>query len=223
MLIIFALLAVLLILVEIVFLMRLKSNIDNFAQYWNNRSNESGDITYVALGDSAAQGLGAGDPENGYVGILARRLATKTGKSVRVVNLSKSGARLKDVIDTQLPQLDKYKPVLITLDIGGNDIKNFDAQKYETEMKEIINKLPKGTYISDVPYFTTYFWNNTKVDEANRIFYSITKDSDLNIVPLHKYTKDRISRWRDFAADWFHPNNRGYKVWADAFWSKVNN
>ena len=22
----------------------------------------------------------------------------------------------------------------------------------------------------------------------------------------------------DFAADWFHPNDRGSRVWADAFW-----
>jgi hypothetical protein len=24
-----------------------------------------------------------------------------------------------------------------------------------------------------------------------------------------------------FAADWFHPNDRGHRVWADAFWSEI--
>ena len=24
-----------------------------------------------------------------------------------------------------------------------------------------------------------------------------------------------------FAADWFHPNDRGHRVWADAFWQQI--
>ena len=24
-----------------------------------------------------------------------------------------------------------------------------------------------------------------------------------------------------FAADWFHPNDRGHRVWADAFWQEI--
>lgn len=200
----------------------LYGNVNKFSMVWQQRVNDSGQITYLALGDSAAQGLGASQAEDGYVGVLARRITAKTGKSVRVVNISKSGAKLKDVIDTQLPEVEKYKAAIVTLDIGGNDIKTFDAQKYEVEISQIINKLPKGTYVSDVPYFTTRFWNNDKVDEANKIFYRMVKSrNDLKVVPLHTYTKERISRWRDFAADWFHPNNRGYAVWADAFWSKI--
>lgn len=25
----------------------------------------------------------------------------------------------------------------------------------------------------------------------------------------------------DFAPDWFHPNNRGYRLWARAFWEAI--
>lgn len=25
----------------------------------------------------------------------------------------------------------------------------------------------------------------------------------------------------DFAPDWFHPNDRGHRVWADAFWTAI--
>ena len=25
-----------------------------------------------------------------------------------------------------------------------------------------------------------------------------------------------------FAADWFHPNDRGHRVWADAFWDRMS-
>lgn len=26
----------------------------------------------------------------------------------------------------------------------------------------------------------------------------------------------------DFAADWFHPNDRGHRLWADAFWEAID-
>jgi acyl-CoA thioesterase I len=209
--------------IEVTRLIRLHSQVATYQDYWHNNANQTGQIIYVAMGDSAAQGIGASQPTNGYVGRLAERIAAAQGKTVRVVNISETGAKLKDIINSQLPEMVKYQPAIVTLDIGGNDIKQFDAKKYEVEMSEIMSRLPKGTYISDVPYFTTRFWNNSKVNEANQIFYRLSKSHDLQLVPLHIYTKEQISRWHDFAADWFHPNDRGYHVWADAFWSNIGN
>ena len=53
---------------------------------------EPGDLVYVALGDSAAQGIGASTSDNGYVGLVADRLRERTGNPVLGVNLSRSGA-----------------------------------------------------------------------------------------------------------------------------------
>jgi lysophospholipase L1-like esterase len=49
---------------------------------------------WVVLGDSTAQGLGAPEPDGGYVGQTLRALDKRTGQRWRVVNLSVSG-RLK--------------------------------------------------------------------------------------------------------------------------------
>lgn len=60
---------------------------------------------WVALGDSTAQGLGAPDPRGGYVGQALRQLRRRTAKHRRVLNLSVSGALIRDVVGRQLPQL----------------------------------------------------------------------------------------------------------------------
>lgn len=54
---------------------------------------QQGTLTYVALGDSAGVGVGVDDPAQGYVGVIAKRLAETTGQTVRVVNLSVTGAK----------------------------------------------------------------------------------------------------------------------------------
>ena len=43
----------------------------------------------------------------------------------------------------------------------------------------------------------------------------------LVVAPLQERTRARgwWSMFTDYAADWFHPNDRGYQVWAEAFWS----
>ncbi|MGN6744506.1 MAG: SGNH/GDSL hydrolase family protein, partial [Amnibacterium sp.] len=63
--------------------------------HWRERGRaRPGSLLYVAIGDSAALGIGASRPEAGYVGILAEAVAAWTGREVRVRNLSIDGATL---------------------------------------------------------------------------------------------------------------------------------
>lgn len=84
-------------------LAKVARSVGAYATYWEQPRGEAGGLLYVALGDSAAQGIGASRPERGYVGLIAQRLRDSTGKSVQVVNLSRAGARIGDVLDRQLP------------------------------------------------------------------------------------------------------------------------
>jgi hypothetical protein len=51
-----------------------------------------------------SQGIGARDVSGGWVGQLHARLAAE-GHRIRLINLSVTGARVRDVVDRQLPQL----------------------------------------------------------------------------------------------------------------------
>ncbi len=89
---------------------------------WRRRAARPGELLYVAIGDSAAQGIGA-RIDSGYVGLLMARLARLSGRTVRTVDLSRYGARVESVLAEQLPQLAELDADLVTVAVGVNDVR----------------------------------------------------------------------------------------------------
>jgi acyl-CoA thioesterase-1 len=209
-------LVIALVAIEIIALLRLKASLASYAAYWKQPT--SGTFTYVALGDSAAQGIGASKPQYGYVGLLAERIQQQTGQKVRIVNLSVSGAKIQDVIDKQLPELKNYKPDLITVDIGANNVAgNYNSQAFQKEYDILASALPQGTVVGNMPYFGGRIRHNTQAVNANQYIAASAKKHGLRVADLQTITKQRDSV-RNYAADYFHPSNHGYQNWADAYW-----
>jgi acyl-CoA thioesterase I len=199
---------------------RLRASVTSTAKYWiDNNAKTSGSYLYVALGDSAAQGIGASKPDKGYVGQIAQKLRD-SGKDVRVMNLSVSGAKITDVINVQLPAIKALQPSLVTIEIGANDIADFDAAKFTAEFETLAAALPDGSLVSNLPYFGGIVRADDKVTKANESIASIVASHNLVLVDLYKETKEHDS-FRNYAADWFHPNNRGYQSWTTAFWKEI--
>lgn len=198
---------------------RLAEAIPVHSKFWRERKLVEGELLYVAIGDSAAQGIGASRPAHGYVGVLAKRL----GSRFRVVNLGISGATVRVVLEKELPAFRKLQPDLVTVSIGANDIASFDAQRFERDIRELFDALPPHAIVADLPSF--YFLpGEKKVVVANRILRDAAAERGLVVVQLHARTK-RQGLWgvsTQFAGDLFHPNDRGYRVWAAAFEAAVD-
>jgi acyl-CoA thioesterase-1 len=205
-------------------LARVGCTVVRYAGYWEVPRGEAGGLLYVALGDSAAQGVGASRPERGYVGLLAQRMREQSGRPVQVVNLSRSGARLADLVHDQLPKLAELSPDVVTVDIGGNDVVVYDADRFASLVCELTAGLPSGAFVADVPYFMHGRWERRAV-ETGQLLTSCAEANGLFVVRLHDAEQARgsVAMLTDFAADWFHPNDRGHRVWADAFWNQIAN
>lgn len=190
--------------------------VDDYAAYWERRAEESGEVLYVALGDSAAQAVGATEPWRGYVGVLAAELEESTGRTVRVVNIAVSGARARDVLDEQLPRLESLPSAdVLTLAIGGNDAGSTDPQAFRATFAAILEALPDGAIVADLPDFQ----GGPRLD-ASRQLSAIAREEilarpRLRFAPLEEATRDNT--WLDYAPDFFHPDDSGYQRWADAF------
>ena len=89
--------------------------------------------THLALGDSVAAGVGAGQPETqGYVPVLAGLLAGRTGCAtadacrLAVRNLAVPGATTGTVLQQQVPAARELLAGgdvrLVTVTVGGNDV-----------------------------------------------------------------------------------------------------
>ncbi len=197
---------------------RLAENIPANSKYWRERKKLPGEVLYVAIGDSAAQGIGASRPGHSYVGVLAQGIRSRTDRTVRVANLGISGATLKLAIESELPQLAKLDPDIVTVCIGANDIANFDESRFEREIGVLLDAVPPHAIVADLPSF--YFLPGQKTARvANRLLRAAAAQRGLTVVDLHRLT-DRQGLWgitTQFAGDLFHPNDRGYRVWAAAF------
>lgn len=186
--------------------------------WWRTHAKEKGDLLYVAIGDSAAQGIGASAPNRGYVGILADHIRLATGKTVRVLNLSVSGATVELAVRDQLPRSVKLQPDFVTVAIGANDIAQWDRVRFEAGIREVFAALPAHALVADLPCFHLPH-NERKIAVANRIVRDVAAEHGLTVVPLHATTKREGLRsvLSQVANDMFHPNDRGYRIWAEAF------
>ncbi len=188
------------------------------SQWWRDHATTEGELLYVALGDSAAQGIGASIPRNSYVGLIADHVREVTGRTVRVVNLSVSGATVATAAAEQLPRFLTFTPDLVTVAIGANDIATFDPTAFEVGIREVFDALPTDAIVADVPCFYLPH-NERKVAVANRILLEAAAERELTVVPLHDTMKLQGVKGMltQFANDLFHPNDHGYRVWASAF------
>lgn len=203
-------------------LWQLAGSVDERARFWSVPRGEPGGLLYVALGDSAAQSIGASEAERGYVGLIAAELRRSSGRPVQVVNLSRSGAKVRDVVAEQLPRLAGLKPDLVTVGIGGNDVRAYDAPSFARDVEELMAGLPAGAVVADAPDFMHGRWRRA-AGQVTEILTAQAERRGLTVAPLQEAT--RAAGWQamftDYAADWFHPNDRGHRTWFKAFWSVI--
>ncbi len=212
---------------EIILLIIVSTQSSRYTKYWAKRAvaaPQSNELLYVAVGDSVGVGVGAGSPGEGYVGLLARSLEQKAGRTVRVINLSMSGAKISDGVATQIPVLKAHKPDIITVALGSNDIaKGWDEDAFYRDTKKLVNSLPEHAIIAEVPYFGGGLKRGAEknVPRANEIIREIASKRGLRVASLYKSTKASDSLLI-YAADFFHPSSRGHRVWFHAFWDELS-
>lgn len=172
---------------------------------------------WVVLGDSTAQGIGAHGHQHGYVGQVRAALEARDGRPWRVLNLSKSGARVDHVIDVQLPRLDDLddlgvEPDLVTCAIGANDlVRRTPPDVLRARLDEIIGRLPAESVIATLP-------QGLRPELAvglNDSIRTAAANARLRVADVFTHT---TGPWKGrVAADGFHPNAHGYAAWAAAF------
>lgn len=179
-------------------------------------------LIYVALGDSAAQGVGCEDVRDSYVALFASYLRRATQRRVIVLNFSISGAIASTVVNTQIPQLlsTGLIPDIITLDIGGNDVFSAEGQSiddFRQQMEIIVKSLPAPALISEVPPAKP-LPADKRAQEMNDIVIHTVEQSDHILVPM-RHLGD-VPLWRTLmirAEDGFHPNPDTYRQVAAEF------
>jgi len=199
-----------------------------FAAYWRAHNErllaEKNDTTspraplWVALGDSTAQGLGAPGPRGGYVGQALHQLRRRTGQPWRVLNLSVSGALIRDVLANQIPLLPEA-PDLVTCGIGANDILYSTPARLFSDMRAVLAAVPERTVVLDLPLLAGSWGIVGRISvpyitRINRVIHEVAAEREL---PIAEISGHFTAPWAGkFASDSFHPSQDGYRDWTRA-------
>lgn len=173
---------------------------------------------WVALGDSTAQGLGAPGPRGGYVGQALQQLRRRTGRHWRVLNLSVSGALIRDVLGGQIPQLPQA-PDLVTCGVGANDILYSAPGKLFSDLRALLTAVPEQTVVLDLPLPAGFWWivgrmSVPYITRINRVIHEVAGGRGL---PVAEVSAQFTPPWNGkFSCDSFHPSQDGYRDWTRA-------
>lgn len=188
------------------------------AAEWERRAAEllasapGDDPLWVVLGDSTAQGVGLADPDDGYVGRVRRLLEQRDGHRWQVLNLSRSGALLGDLLDVQVPRLRELgrEPQLVSAVAGGNDLRKTPLDALLAVLPAFVGALPDGAVVATFPKGI----RPAKAQAANALLLGLAAERDLPVVDLWAATGPP---WRGKYADGLHPNAAGITDWVAAF------
>jgi acyl-CoA thioesterase-1 len=204
----------------------LRGDCITFASHWdahNDRAITEAGPLWVVLGDSTAQGLGAPSPMGGYVGQVLAGLQQRTGQRWRVLNLSLSGALIRDVLRDQLPRVPAGAD-LVSCGIGANDIFYSAPAKLFADLRALIGAVPRGTVLLDLPRPAGILGivGRASVPYVTRINQTIYQAAGARGLPVAEVSAHFLPPWTGkFGCDNFHPSQDGYRDWARALLAAI--
>jgi len=182
-------------------------------------------LTYVVMGDSTAAGQGAAY-DRGIAMSTARALGVTHRLSM--VNLGVSGALVREVVTGQLPAAQRLHPDLVLLSVSANDVTHLTpVRSVEKSVRRIVAGLreanPKVIIVVTgspdmgapprIPRLLRPV-SSWRTRNMNRMFRALAAELHLTFAPLAEETGPLFRADHTlFAADQFHPNERGYATW----------
>jgi lysophospholipase L1-like esterase len=192
-------------------------------------------VTYVALGDSTVEGIGASADHANYVSRLHARLRERYPRA-SLANLGVGGATSEDVVAAQVDRAVALRPQLVTLSVGPNDITSgvpvrMYAQNLETILGRLVAETEAVIVVNLLPdlAITPRFRGREMgpvvgrlSSEFNDALTRLAKRHGAAVVDLYAASRREVPRHPELVADdGYHPSDLGYARWAELMWEAV--
>jgi lysophospholipase L1-like esterase len=184
-------------------------------------------VRVLWLGDSTAAGVGA----SGVDAALPRQVAAGLGRPVQLTVLAVSGDRIGNVLDEQLPKLAALSapPELVFISAGANDVTHLTGPvEFRRTYRAVLDALPAHAKVVllGVPDMGSptrllqplRFITGVRGSTIDDVVRGLARDHHATYVDIAGQTGPafRHDPGRYFAADGYHPNDEGYRLWKDA-------
>ena len=184
----------------------------------------------MAIGDSYTIGTGARTDESWPV-VITQRLKNK-GVSIELkANLGRNGWTTQDLIDRELPELERLQPDLVTVLIGVNDwVQGVAPEIFQAHIQEILDCLikivpdPSRILVITIPDFSVMpsgrdYSSGRDISKGiegfNAILIKETERYHLTVIDLYPLSQTMGQDLSLAASDGLHPSAQGYARWAD--------
>lgn len=182
------------------------------------------DVRYLALGDSFT--IGTGSSEQQAFPARLKALLEKKGRAVKLMNPAVNGFSTQELIDEELSTVDAFKPTLVTLAVGANDIvRGRSPAEYRENLKKIFAALPAKAVIA-IPQPD---WARSPVSKAfgdldalharivqyNQILAEEAKAHGARYLDLFPLMMKQAAE-KKIAPDGLHPSAAAHAEWAEA-------
>jgi lysophospholipase L1-like esterase len=182
-------------------------------------------LNYLVLGDSTAAGVGA-DYEAGIAVMTAKELSRT--RTVRLLNLAVSGARIADVRADQIPRIGTFVPDVVLLSVAANDVTHLTRiGSMRTDLRAIVHALRvKNPSVKIVATGSPDMGAPPRIPRllrglaarrtrsVNAMFREEAATDHFTVAPIAEVTGPLFRKDRSlFADDRFHPNAPGYAAW----------
>jgi acyl-CoA thioesterase I len=194
------------------------------------------------IGDSTAAGQGSNQFEDNFSLQYLKKSSLSDNYQIFYQNFAISGATSQDVIENQLTKLEVFKPNLVLVSIGANDVTgSVSEQKYEENIKLITDKLKSFEMENplkfeviwlSIPDFVTSkillpplnYFLSSRTKNFNQILSSqLETYHEMKLVDIYNGTRDKFAKEpkKTFSKDGYHPSSGGYTEWVRVILQEV--
>ena len=189
----------------------------------------SGDLRYVALGDSYTIGTSVGQADR-WPDRLVVALGPAAPRLDLVANLGVNGWTSEDVIQGELPALARLDPDFVTLLIGVNDVvQGVPEDRYRANLSTIFDALLERLPADRILVVTTPDYTVTPagadygepvrqrsaIASFNGVLSDVAHARGIAVVDIFDLSERAASDRSLVADDGLHPSGRQYALWVE--------
>lgn len=178
------------------------------------------------IGDSTGDGVGASAADNALPRLVAKGLR----RPVELTVLARSGSRVTDALEEQLPLLAETTADWVVVAIGNNDVTHATSRKkLRSQLAELLAGVqavkPQRIIVLGTAEFAgtpllaqpLRFFAGLRSDQLNRDIRAAAREVGATFVDIIDGTGGAFVKnpKQLHARDGFHPNDAGYALWAE--------
>lgn len=174
----------------------------------------------LILGDSISAAYGM-DLKKGWAALLQERLMETDNHQYNVINASVSGNTSGDGLSRLPPLLEKYKPAIVIIELGGNDgLRGYPVRTLEKNLQRMIDlslQANAKVILAGIEIPPNYGQRYTDLFRTS--FQKVAEKNEVEFIP---FILDKIALNPELMQDdGIHPTAEAQRILLENFWPSI--